>query len=102
MGCYWAWTIPKHGHRMGIWGHTRRTEHRGVARAARKVTETVGGLSRGSHGRRDLDGVGVVRVCRNVDAVALREKSVESLNENRIAVEEHGDPINDARCVDSR
>ena len=64
------------------------------------VEGSVGGLGSGAGGGGDADGVRITWVGGDVDPVAGGEEGVEALYEGGVAVEEHGDAVDDAGGVD--
>ena len=60
-----------------------------------------GGLGCGAGGGGDADRIRITWVGGDVDPVAGGEEGVEALYERGVAVEEHGDAVDDAGCVDS-
>lgn len=61
----------------------------------------VGGLGGGAGGGGDADSVWITWVSGDVDPVAGRKECVEALYEGGVAVEEHGDAVDDAGGVDA-
>jgi hypothetical protein len=60
-----------------------------------------GGLGGGAGGGGDADGIRITWVGGDVDPVAGGEEGVEALYEGGVAVEEHGDAVDDAGGVDA-